>query len=611
MPTKPSARPRAKRGQDLRKGGLLGGAGALVLGAAVYGGFAAPGTRPAVPDPAAPVYRDGAPASIELLPSPRRMVVLPGRATGGDARASEFEALLRLHVALGLRDVHQGPVVLSWAPAAEGPLEPQLCAGPGPLDPELGPWLTSGERPDPLGRISRLEDDQRVALDVHIGPDGLQLEVSGCSARQNRFSQILHGRTDQLDSHLRELLTWMAARLGVPDARPFEETWGRLPAFGGPAGRAYGRALVASLGGTPGADLAGAAQLGAEAAWLQAWIGPEDERLEALQHATELRWSFTAAIEDSAWQHARAGRTDLARAVLERLAPADERARPVELTLATWLLDQGDHRAARQLVDQLPARWNHTSAAARLQARLALGSGDPAAAEGWLAAWLEADAEAGEAWLMQGDVLAGRGERRAAIKAWQTAAELDEEQGPRALARRAAVALARGEPQAFAALLDDRDESLGTPPEWMVELDAWMALQAGNPDRALIGYSSLLHLDAPERIRVNACVAAIVAGRGAGHEACDSLAGSAWQRSRLELALRSREPGLLPGYPPILDRAVEEQLALAPRHPAALQAAWVVLAPHASPEERAAMAARWRVAHGADEELPVLAWVKD
>lgn len=582
-----------------------------MLGAALVAGFAGPGARPGVPDPAGPVYRAGAPASIEDLAEPRRMLVLPGRATDDDPRSREFEALLRLHLALGLRDVHSGPVLLSWAAPGEGPLDAQLCAAPNSLDADLGPWLSSGERPDPLGREARPEDDLRVALDVHIGPEGLQLQAIGCSARQDRFSQVIHGRPDQLDTHLGELLAWLASRLGVPDTRPFEETWRRLPAFGGPAGRAYGRALVSSLGGSPGPDLAGAAQLGAEAAWLGAWLGPEEQRLPGLQHGAELRWSFTAAVEDAAWLHARAGHVDLARAVLERLAPAEERARPVELALAAWLLDRGDHQGARRLLNQLPARWNHTTAAARLQARLALGSGDPAAAEGWLSAWLGADPDAGEAWLMQGDVLAGRGERRAALKAWQTAAELDEEQGPRALARRAADALARGEPGEFAELVDERGEALGPPPDWMRELDAWMALEAGDPDRAAAGYSSLLVDGAPERIRVNACVAAIAAGRGAGHEACAAPAGSRWQRSRLRLALKSREPGLLPGYPPILDGDVRAQLELAPRHPAALQAAWLVLAPHTTPAERAAMAARWRVSHGAGVVLPTLAWTKE
>ncbi len=611
MPTKPSASPRTKRGQDLRNGVLLGGAAALVLAAAVYEGFRAPSARTAVPDPTATLYRAGAPASIEDLPEPRRVVVLPGRITGADPRGQEFEALLRLHVALGLRDVHHGPVVLSWAPPGHEPLMDQLCADPGPLDPALAPWLTSGERPDPLGRPARQEDDLRLALEVHIGPEGLQLQVAGCSARKNRFSQVLEGRADHLDTHLRELLTWLAARLGVPDARPFEETWKRLPAFGGPAGRAYGRALVASFGGAPGGELSGAAQLGAEAAWLQAWLGPRDRRLEGLERATELRWSFTAAVEDAAWDYAHGDRIDLARAVLERLAPADERARPVELSLAAWLLDEGEHGASRQLVEQLPARWNHTTAAARLQARLAIGSGDPAAAEGCLETWLEADPESGEAWLMHGDVLAVRGERRAAAKAWQTAAELDEAQVRRALARRASTALARDEPGVFADVLDERDDGLGPPPAWLVELDAWMALQAGDVDRAAEGYASLLAPDAPERLRVNSCVAAIAAGRGAEAAACEDPSGSAWQRSRLTLALKSREPGLLPGYPPILDRDVEAQLELAPRHPAAVHAAWLVLGPHATAAERATMAAQWRVTHGAGPELPELAWVKE
>jgi Tfp pilus assembly protein PilF len=611
MPMDPSKRPNAKRGQDLRNGVLLGAAAAVVFGGAIFAGFSAPGSSTATPEPTGPVYRDGAPATVDDLPEPRRMVVLPGRIHTDDPRGAEFEALLRLHLALGLRDVHSGPVALSWAPARGGSLEDRLCAGPGPLDPASGPWLLSGDRPDPLGRVARLEDDLRVSIDVRLGPEGLQLTAQGCSARSDRFSQVVEGRPDRLDVHLGELLTWLSSRLGVSDARPFEETWKRLPAFGGPAGRAYGRALVASLGGEAGADLGGAAQLGAEAAWLSAWLGPRSERLGTLLRATELRWSFTAAVEDAAWEHVDGGRPDLARAVLERLAPADERARPVELALASWLLDQGDHRACHRLLEQLPARWNRTTAAARLRSRLALGLGDAERAEGWIDAWLEADPEAAEAWLMRGDILSGKGERRAAEKAWLTAAELDDEQGRRALAREAAAAVDRGDPEVFAARLDERDDTLGPPPPWMIELDAWVALAAGDVDRAAQGYSSLAGPNAPERVRLNACIAAIRAGRGAEEAACGEAAGSPWQRSRIELALKSLEPGLLPGYPPILDRDVEDQLELAPRHPAAVHAAWLVLGPFAEPAERRALAARWRVAHGAGVDLPELAWIKD
>jgi tetratricopeptide (TPR) repeat protein len=582
-----------------------------VLAAAVLAGFRSSSERTAVPDAAERVYRSTAPAALEDLPPPRRISILPGRIEGGDAREAEFEALLRLHLALGLRDVHPGPVVLSWAPLGEQPLEATLCAAAGPLDPSLGPWLSSGERPDPLGRDARPEDDVRVAADVRIGPEGLLLVVRGCSARSDRFSQVVEGPPDRLDTHLRELLAWLAARLGVPDVRAFEDTWRRLPAFGGPAGRAYGRALVASLGGSAGPELADAAALGAEAAWLGAWLGPPEARIAALQRASELRWSFTAAVEDEAWEHTRAGRSDLARAALERLATVKERARPVELSLAAAVLDAGDAEGARALAERLPPRWSSTTAAARLHSRLALGSGDAAAGERWLDAWLDADPEAAEAWLMRGDVLAGRGERRAAEKAWQTAAELDEDQGPRVVGRRAASAWARGEAASFAAGLEERDPALGPPPPWQAELEAWMALEGGDVNRAAEGYAALDRPGADERIRFDACVAAIAAGRGADSPACRDPAGTPWQRSRLLLSLKSREPGLLPGYPPILDREVEAQLALAPRHPAALDAAWQVLGPHLAPAERADLAARWRVAHGAGAPLPELLWVED
>lgn len=581
-----------------------------MLFGSVLGGLESADAPTAVPDAANTVYRDAAPGSVEELPPPRRMVVLPGRVRSDRARASEIEALLRLHVALGLRDVHAGPVVLSWAPAGADELDDGLCARPGPLDPALAPWLESGDRPDPLGRPAEVHDDLRVALQVELLDEGIQLELIGCSARSDRFSQVVEGRLDQLDIHLAELLTWLAARVGVEDARAFEEAWRRLPAFGGPAGRAYGRALAGSQGGALHPDLIDASALGAEAAWLRAWLGSEDDRLATLLRATELRWSFTAAVEDAAWAHAERGRPDLARAVLERLAPADERTRPVELALAAGLLDRGAYRPARALVDRLPPRWNRTDAAARLQTRLALGLGDSAAAQAWLEAWIEADPESGEAWLMRGDVLASEGELKPARKAWARAAELDEEQWPRATARLAAQALDAGRPDTFAKLLDDRDDALGPAPDWLVELDAWMALQAGSFDRALQGYSSLLEAG-PDRIRLNTCVAALHAGRGKGEPACEPPAGTEWQRSRLQLALKSREPGLLPGYPPILDTEVEEQLDLAPRHPAALQAAWTVLGPHATPDERDALAARWRVAHGAGAELPTLAWIKD
>jgi tetratricopeptide (TPR) repeat protein len=610
----------ANRGTDTIIGGLLGAA--VVLGAALLGLSALDRAAEAPTSGEAPSYRAaGADRTFTPAPLPRAVEFVAGRIGEGDDRARGTEAILRLHGALGLRDVHPGPIALHWAPAypagAGDAADANTCAPAGEADPELPSRLRlrSGARADLLDRPPEPHRTLRVSLLVSDTGDALRAVASLCTPRGTRRSQVFEDRAGSEGRILRELITWLASQLDIDEVDPFLNTWGRAPAAPGPPMSAYREVLVESL--EPGQrrrrpnppTLGQAARASGAAAWLAAWLGPRRVRLDRLRQGMELRPTFTAAIEDLAALELERGRTDLALAALERLSTEPERARPTELTLVDGLLDERRAEDARRLLSALPPAFDDDPARARAEARLSLAAGAPAEAEAWTAAWLAAAPAEPEALLLHGDALHRQGRAVDAAASWLQAAAEDARRRPDALARLTAAAIERGDEAALLTRLDAIED-----PD-VRELRAYAALRQGpeGAARAYRDYTQLLDEAPTEDIAFNACVAAVWAGIAGPDRpgVCSSVAASPWEAAQLEAALGSRQPGLLPNYPPDVGSAVRASAEQAPRAAEAAEALLHLDGPGADADLQRALLARWRVAAGADAIAPSLPEPRD
>jgi len=404
-------------------GFLLGCALTLVAGAVV--GFA---TRTSSAGDGA----ESAARSLQVYPSGRRLSTpaelddpvrvrfLPGIVGEGGSRGEGLEAILRLHGFLAVRDVHAGPAELLWQPASYllGEVEADVLCGTALEQSGDDDFLRSGHRPDPLGRPLVPARDLRVRLRVSVRGEREQVEAWVCALHGSRRTEVFVGTSGAEGLLLRELGTWLASTLGTRDPGAFPEAWARDPAPRGPAISTYGGLLVESMRSTDltsrrgsATSLAEATMIVPEAAWLAASRpNPPGDRTELLRRAATLRVGFTAALEDLAATWFEDGRPDLALAALARLAPEETRRRPVELLVATWLLERGDATDALAVLQEMPAAWRTTSAAARLHALARLAVEQPDQATRWTAAWVEADPDSAEALVLDGYALerAGR-----------------------------------------------------------------------------------------------------------------------------------------------------------------------------------------------------------
>lgn len=562
------------------------------------------------------------------LDDPTRLRFLPGVA-GYGGRADGLEAILRLHTYLAMRDVHAGPAELLWRPAVaweEGPeVVRDVCAPPATRsvgEPEHG-WLLTGVRRDPLGRDLDPERDFRVLLRAENDDGELRVEAFACTASGQKRSEVFVARSGGEGVILRELCSWLAAIVGVPDPGEFETHWGREPAPRGPALSTYGELLARSLDvaglnprlpdRAPDSSLEEATAIVPEAAWLAAALSDDrTERRRLLRRAAALRVGFTAALEDLTWEQLADGRPELAAATLARLSDDEARLRPVELHLAAGLLAEGRAADCRALLAGLPRRWRATTAASRLHALALVQLGDPAEAVRWAAAWVDGDPESAEALLILGRSLAADGRLDEAGATWRRAARLDSRWRHAVVASWLAAAVEAdraGDVQRFLEELEE--DGIQLPPE-VRELRAYAALRAGDPAAALEDYQALSELQ-PEvaRLRLNRCISALLAGRPEPDGSCVEDAGTQLEVLQLTTAFESREVSL-PGIPRDTRTDVLALAELAPASPEVARAMMSVFGTsrNTAEQDRRMVLARWRLAVGAGvatPELPELA----
>lgn|GEM_PF-2404852 len=606
---------------------LLGAA--VVLTAALFLLFVLrKAEEPAAPSPS-PVYRVGGPErSLRVADAPRAVEFVAGRVGEGGDRARGTEAILRLHSALGLRDVYPGPISLHWAPAwwpGEGDLaDANSCSPAGQADAGLPPRLRlrSGHAPDLLARPPEPHRTVRISLLVSDSGDVVRTVASLCTPRGTRRSEVFEDEAGHEGRLIRELLTWLSSQLEIDEVEPFLNTWGRPPAPAGPPMAAYREVLVESLEPgerrrTPNAPtLSQAARASGEAAWLAAWLGPRRLRLERLRQAMELRATFTAAIEDLGALELERGRTDLALAALERLSTEPERRRPSELLLIDRLLNAERVDDARRLLAALPDTFGDSPALARARTRVLLAEGDAEEAQVWAEAWLAASPTEPEALLLQGDALEARGRPEEAAAAWLEASVQDARRRGDALARLTASAIRRGDEATLLQRLDDIEEAEGRLEPAVRELRAYTALRQGGAGaaRAWRDYEILLATEpVSAEVPINACIAAVIAGIAGPDRpgVCAEVITTGWESAQLGAALGSRQPGLLPNYPPDVGAAVRRSAALAPRSAEATEALLHLDGPGGDAATQRALLGRWRVAVGADATAPFMPEPRD
>lgn len=601
---------------------LLGCSATLLLGAVV--GFA---TR------ASPHHEEGTATvrSLQVYPSGRqlstptelepvrRVRVLPGIVGEGGSRAEGLEAILRLHSFLALRDVHSGPAELLWSPAEFrlGDVEADVLCGSDLENADLRGLLDSGHRTDPLGRAFQPPDDLRVRLRVSIRAGREQVEAWVCAVQGTTRTEVFVGDPGAEGLLLRELGTWLAATLGTRNPGRFPDAWGRNPAPRGPAITTYGGLLVESMrtddlsrrtGSTT--SLNEATLIVPEAAWLAAWRpDPPGSRIELLRRASTLRVGFTAALEDLAAEWFRQGRPDLALAALARLAPEEGRRRPVELIMAASLLEGGEAPEALGVLQEMPAAWRATSAAARLHALARLAVEQPDQATRWTAAWVEADPESAEALVVDGYALQRAGRISEATGAWRRAARMDVRWREQAIGAWTASAANEGTEADVVAFLRElqAEDGVALDPA-LLEYRAWAELRAGQFVGAMADFDTLR--DDPERaLRAGRgfCIASLRAGQGDA-SACEGVSFEGLRGAQLEAAIASRSQGLLPGWRKDPKREVEYARGLGPRDPEVAVAALHALGAREDVlyvDQEAALAA-WRVAAGPGVEAPEL-----
>ncbi|MCP4873711.1 MAG: hypothetical protein GY898_33915 [Proteobacteria bacterium] len=603
--------------------GLLLGC-AVTLGVGALVGFATRASPPdgegAITARSLQVYPSGRKLSTPTeLHDPVRVRFLPGIVGEGGSRAEGLEAILRLHGFLAVRDVHSGPAELLWDPAAFllGDIEGDVLCGTELERTDLSGLLTSGVRPDPLGRPVVPADDLRVRLRVSIRDGREQVEAWVCAVQGTRRTEVFVGTPGKEGLLLRELGAWLASTLGTRNPGRFPDAWGRAPAPRGPATTTYGGLLVESmrtddLSGRTGSttSLSEATLIVPEAAWLAAWRpDPPGSRIELLRRASTLRVGFTAALEDLAAEWFVQGRTDLALASLARLAPEDSRRRPAELMMAAWLLERGDAPEALAVLQEMPAAWRTTSAAARLHALARLAVEQPDQATRWTAAWVEADPASAEALVVDGHALQRAGRINEAAGAWRRAARMDVRWRTEAIRAWTASAANNGTEAEVVEFLNslEAEDGVALAPD-LVEFRAWGALRADQFVQAIDDFTALR--DDPERaLRAGRglCIASLRAGQG-DTSACEGVSFDGLRGAQLEAAIASRSQGLLPGWRKDPKLEVEYALGLGPRDPETAIAALHALGAREDTTyvaQEAALAA-WRVAVGAGVEAPEL-----
>ena len=555
---------------------------------------------------------------------PSRMRFLPGVA-GYGGRADGFEAILRLHTYLAMRDVHGGPVELLWRPAVAWERGSEVirdaCAPPaaGAVgEPDSG-WLLNGVRRDPLGRTLDPGRDFRVVLRTESDGGELRVEAFACTASGAWRSEVFTAGTGREGVILRELCSWLAAVVGVPDPGDFEDHWGREPAPRGPALSTYGELLARSLDPDglnprlperpPDSTLEEATSIVPEAAWLAAAMSERpEERGRLLRRAAAMRVGFTAALEDLAWEQMASAQPALPPATLARLSEDDARLRPVELHLAAGLLAAGRPADCRALLAGLPSRWRATTAASRLHTLALVQLGNPREAVRWASSWADGDTESGEPLVILGTALFAADRYDQAAAAWRRAAHLDSRWRLEAMSAWLAAALEVGRAGEVQEFLDDLAEDGAEIGPDLLELHAYAALRSDDPAVALADYETLAEgAPALRRFGLNGCVSALLAGRLARDRDCANIGGSALEQLQLATAVSSREVSV-PGVFRDVRREVSALDALAPSSPEVARAVMSVFGTSrlSTEQERRLALARWRVAVGADVPAPTM-----
>jgi len=588
----------------------------VVLAAASFGVMATgivadPGTTSLGPEGssvAAEAYPSApAPGSLEDTAPAPNIVVLPGIVLADDDRMRNFEAILRLHTWLGLRDLRTGRASIAWLPPTRtddpDAVVTRDCAADTTAD--RPPRSLSSPEAVPA-TAARPRETLLIRLALSREGDEFRLEGFACRPGGRVHRQVVRDAPDRLGRAQRELLTWLATQLDVADTTAWEEDWGRNPAPGGPVLTGYARALRASMGEeeVPEVSLDEAADTLAEAAWLTARLSDDPEvARRRLEHAVSLRIGFTAGLEDLAAVHIEANRVDLAEAALLRLRRTAPGSRPVEWFLAWALLREGRHEDAARLLRHLPEWLLPEETTARLWSAILPELERYEEGLRWVDAWITHDLQSGAAQLLRGEILAGLGQTEPTAVAYAKAAELDPALREEALQRWVVVRLSMGEDVEVARRLAEDELVEATPT--LLEMRAFAALRAGDAAAAAKDYQALTELQ-PEvvRHRMNRCAAALAAGLvPAEPDPCAQLPDERLSGNLLEAAALSRVPErTVEQFLELMDRA-ERAGRDAPLDPLAADAVLQVAGPFREDEERERLQGLWRLAVGADRRL--------
>ena len=585
---------------------------ALSLGVMATGILSDPGTvGPVRVDPATndeQAYPPApAPGSLaHAVPAPD-IVVLPGIVLGDAERMRNFEAILRLHTWLGLRDLRTGRASIAWLPPAvtedaDKVVERDCAADSTAASPPRSLASPSAVPATP----ARPRETLLIRLSLRAESDRFRLEGFACRPGGRVHRQVIRDSADRLGRAQRELLTWLATQLDVADTTAWEEDWGRNPAPGGPVLTGYARALRASMGeeDVPEASLEEAADALAEAAWLAARLSDDRElSRRRLEQAVALRIGFTAGLEDLAAMHVADGRVDLAEAALLRLRRTAPGSRPVEWFLAWELLRGGRHEDAARVLRHLPEWLVPEETTARLWSAVLPEIGRDEEALRWVDAWITHDLQSGAAQLLRGEILANLGRPEPTAVAYAKAAELDPALRVEALRRWVVVQLSMGQDVEVARRLAE-DELVEETPS-LLEMRAFAALRAGEAAAAARDYAALAALQ-PDvvRHRMNRCTAALAAGLvPAEPDPCGALPDDRLSANLLEAAALSRIPErTIEQFLELMDRA-ERAGRDAPLDPLAADAVLQVAGPFREDRERARLQGLWRLAVGAEHRL--------
>lgn len=543
---------------------------------------------------------------VDTAPAPN-VVVLAGIVLGEDERMRNFEAILRLHTWLGLRDLHTGQSTIAWGPATTaadaGPaIESDCDAGSDAARPAATLSSPAAVPATP----ARPRPTLLIRLTLQGESDRFRLEGFACRPGGRIHRQVIRDTADRLGRAQRELLTWLATQLEVVDTTGWEEDWGLDPAPAGPVRTGYARALRGSMGeeGVADASLNEVAQLLPEASWLAARLtnDPEERRLR-LEQAVAMRIGFTAGLEDLAASHIAEDRADLAEATLLRLRRTAVGSRPVEWFLAWTLLRDDRPEDAARILRHLPEWLVATETSARLWSAILPAIGRPKHALRWVDAWATHDPQSGAAQLLRGEILATLDQAGPTAVAFAKAAELDPSLREEALEQWGMVQLEAGNDAEVAWRLAD-DELVEETPR-LLEMRAFASSRAGDAAAAARDYEALTELE-PDgvRHRLNRCVSALAAGQvPAEPNPCGSLPDARLSGNLLKAAALSRIPErTIPQFLELMDRA-ERAGREAPLDPLAADALLQVVGPFREKGERERMRGLWRLAVGSERRL--------